>query len=265
MDSQKRMSTPEERELDAKKAELARLEEQFANLQLELRDLELCLSVFHLRYLRIVGARYLELDRLKKELLELKLIIDPNNKEILSMLKEILESLKQSEATFNEAQSALAKAEEEPAHVSEEAKKFYREACKLLHPDLEPDPEIRRKKEELMKELNRAYSMGDASAMQAILEEWQSSPEAVKGEGTAFELVRTIRKIHQTKRAIESIKKKIDELKASSLFQLYQKSLEAEKEGRDLLQEIAEEIDAEIEEVKKEVAYVRARAFGKSG
>jgi hypothetical protein len=46
-----------------------------------------------------------------------------------------------------------------------------------------------------MAEANRAYEEGDEERLRVILQEWEGSPESVKGDGPGAELVRVIRKI----------------------------------------------------------------------
>jgi hypothetical protein len=41
-----------------------------------------------------------------------------------------------------------------------------------------------------MAEANAAYEKGDETRLHAILQEWESSSEAVKGDGVVAELVR---------------------------------------------------------------------------
>ena len=51
---------------------------------------------------------------------------------------------------------------------------------------------------QLMTEANAAYERGDAETLRRILEEYESSPESVKGVGVAADLVRVIRQIKQS-------------------------------------------------------------------
>ena len=59
-----RTETPEERELAAKKADLATLENQLAQRELDLATLRVELNAFEQRYLRVVGVKFAEIDDL---------------------------------------------------------------------------------------------------------------------------------------------------------------------------------------------------------
>ena len=61
-----RTQTPEERELAAKKADLATLEIRLAQRELDLATLRVESRAFEQRYLRIVGVKFAEIDDLVK-------------------------------------------------------------------------------------------------------------------------------------------------------------------------------------------------------
>ena len=105
-----------------------------------------------------------------------------------------------------------------------------------------------------MAEANLAYEKGDAAKLRAILLEYEASPDAVKGEGAAADLVRVIRKIAQVKRRLVEIQKRIEELARTELFQLKQRVDAAREQGRDLLREMAENLKTQIADAKKRLA-----------
>jgi Skp family chaperone for outer membrane proteins len=65
-----RRQTPEEVELEKKKAELSALETELSQRELELATLQAELHAFERRYLRIVGVRYTELDDIAAQIAE---------------------------------------------------------------------------------------------------------------------------------------------------------------------------------------------------
>ena len=107
-----------------------------------------------------------------------------------------------------------------------------------------------------MAEANDAYAIGDETRLQAILHEWDTSPEAVKGDGVAAELLRAIRKIAQVEDRLRVIEAELAALKASDLYQLIAKVDEAVREGRDLLTEMAVRIDEQIATAKARLAEI---------
>ena len=65
-----RKKTPEERELEHKRVQLASLEAVLAQKELDLATIQAELRVFEVRYLRIVGRLFAELDEIKAQLAE---------------------------------------------------------------------------------------------------------------------------------------------------------------------------------------------------
>src|SRR5439155_16413031 len=88
-------------------------------------------------------------------------------------------------------------ASESKPNRSESLRNLYRQAAKLLHPDLTLDGEEKKKRHGLMGEINEAYARGDEERIHAILREWHASPDNVPGDGPGTDLVRVIRKIAQ--------------------------------------------------------------------
>ena len=97
-----------------------------------------------------------------------------------------------------------------------------------------------------MADANKAYEEGNEELLASMLDEWQNSPETVKGEGVAAELIRLIRRIAQAEERLKSIEKDIILLEVSELFELRSKVHEAELEDRDLLTEMAAQIEMQI-------------------
>jgi len=90
------------------------------------------------------------------------------------------------------------------------------------------------------------------------MDDWESSPDSVKGEGAGAELVRTIRKIAQIKNRLETIKKEMTALKQSELYHLMIKIEEEKKAGRDILAEMAREINKEIKIAEEKLDKLKA-------
>jgi len=104
-----------------------------------------------------------------------------------------------------------------------------------------------------MAELNEAYARKDITKMQNIVDRWQESPEAVSGEGTAAELVRTIRAIAQIKRRTSQIEAEMSEIMTSDIHVLMVKVHDGDLAGRDILVEMSASIDSEIQHARNEL------------
>ena len=101
-----------------------------------------------------------------------------------------------------------------------------------------------------MAELNEAYAKKDISKMREIFDQWQESPETVSGEGTAAELVRTIRAIAQIKRRIIEIEGEVLNIMESDMYVLMGKVHDADLTGRNILSEMSVSIDHEIQDAQ---------------
>jgi hypothetical protein len=235
---------PEDEELARKKAELSRLQGLLADRELFLTALRTEVSALEQAYIRTVGKRYAELDEIEAKIAEHVARMQPENVRARNSATQARSQAQESHAVFDE--SLATKPVNTKSSRSQTFKNFYRETAKRIHPDLATDDADRLKRERLMAAVNRAYEEGDEARLRAILEEYESSPESVKGEGPGAELVRVIRKIAQVEGRLVEIDKEIGKLEKSERFQLKAKVDAAAIEGRDLLQEMAKTLDAQI-------------------
>ena len=98
--------TPEDEELQRKSAELATLETELVQGELDLTTLHAELQNFDREYQQVIGTRYTELDRIEEQIAEYMAYLE-------------------SSTDFT---------------PSEDLKKLYREVAKRIHPDLTTDP-----------------------------------------------------------------------------------------------------------------------------
>ncbi|PZD74305.1 hypothetical protein C1752_01208 [Acaryochloris thomasi RCC1774] len=204
--------SPKEIELQRKQAELLELEVQLAQRELDLATFQADLHAFEHRYLKSVGIRHQELDRIEAQIAEYTAHLEASR----------------------------------DFRPSDRLKQLYREVAKQIHPDFATDPEERAKRAELMASANRAYEEGNEQRLQAILSNWELSPESVMGQGAEAELMRTMRKIAQSQRRLMQIEQKVNDLRQTDLRQLQLKAHKAQRMGRDLLREMAAKVDQQI-------------------
>ena len=255
-----RAQTPEEKELVKKLAELTVLEGDLAQRELDLATLQAELHAFERRYLRIVGIRYAELDEIEAQIAEALAGASPKS----SVAQE---RASQARSQANESAQA-SKIAQEPGRrdtftPSDALKKLYREVAKCIHPDLATDENDRVCRQRFMAKANQAYEDGDETRLREIQREWESSPEAVKGDGVGAELVRIIRKIAQIERRLQAIETIITQLRASDLYRLKAEVEKADAEGRNLLSEMASRLDQRIADGRRHLASRQHERFNR--
>ena len=243
-----RITSPEARELEKKKAELASLEARLAERELDLATLQAELHSFEGTYLRIVGSRLAELDEIQARIAEAEARNKPKDRQAQERASQARAQAQES-AQAVEAERGIGK--REPFTPSDDLKRLYREVAKCIHPDLATDESERKRRHELMTEANRAYEEGDVARLEAILRDWESSPESVKGEGPGAELVRVIRKIAQVEDRLNAIDAEIARLKKSDLYDLKNQVDQAREKGRDFLAEMAARVDQQVVEARR--------------
>jgi hypothetical protein len=235
---------PEEEELKKKQAELFELESKLADRELFLANLRAELSSFESKYLAVVGKRYAELDDIEAKIAEHLATANPQDRQAQDFATKARSQAESSKASVGHSLAVNSPDSVPPR--SQNLKNLFREVAKRIHPDLASDPEDRLKRQHLMAEANRAFQEGDEERLRKILHEYEDSPDAVKGDGAAADLIRTIRKIAQVNRRLFEIAKEVAQLEQSELFELRQKVERSTAEGRDLLQEMTQDLDARI-------------------
>jgi hypothetical protein len=246
----RRNRTPEEQELEKKKAELAALEAELIQRELDLATLRAELSDFESRYLRTVGVLYAELDDIEAQIAEAQARRKPADSDAQERAHDARARAQES----SETTMGVAAPSPKP---TEELKRLFREVAKRIHPDLATNDADRARRQKFMSEANLAYENGDETKLRTILQDWESSPDTVEGEGVGSELVRVIRKIAQIQRRIADIEVEFRRLKTTDLYQLKSKADEAEMQGRDLLKEMASQVQYKIASAKGRFAAAR--------
>jgi hypothetical protein len=239
-----RRLSPEEEELAKKREELALLQAELADRELFLTDLRAELSQFEALYLRQVGTLYAELDEWNAKIAE-RVAEQEGTEEARSAAAQARTQAEESKSAVQEA------AAKEGFKASAELKRLFREVAMRIHPDHATDEADRHKREQLMKEANAAYARGDAETLKRILEEYESSPESVKGVGVAADLERTIRQIRQVRSRLSQIEVEIANLIDSDIAKLRAKVEVARAEGRELLTEMAEDVRKRIDRARR--------------
>ncbi len=235
-------------DLAFKRLELAALENELAQRELDLQTTQAELGAFGRRYLRIVGARYAELDRLEAQIAAAIARRHPRNQAAQAHAEQ---TRTQAEESAQATGTATASRHPERFKPSDELKKLYREIAKKIHPDLVADPIERARRTEWMAEINRAYTEGDETRLRRLARQWHDLPHAPLDDAPDAELNRLAREIAQAHARLENIVNEIKILQQSDLGQLFAHVEQAERQGRDLLTEMAANVSALIERAQQ--------------
>jgi hypothetical protein len=238
---------PEEEELGLKRQELQALENQLVERELYLVSLRAELAAFERLYLKTVGVLYAELDEIEAQIAEVHLRHNPSDREAQAAARRARANAEETRTSATD----IALTESVRFSVPPSLKDLYREVARRIHPDLATDEADKARRQRFMAQANRAYEEGNEVRLRKILEEYESSPEAVQGEGIGQDLVRVIRKTAQAKRRLREIEEEVQKVLESELAELKSRTDEAIKNGRDLLEEMAESVRHQIRSARK--------------
>jgi hypothetical protein len=233
---------PEEKELARLEAEQAELKERVSAAELELETIKTETAQFQSRYYQAVGRLYVQLDELEAEIAKVELERAPND---LNLKAQADAARHKAQKSADEA--GFVRAEPKPTPVvSPELKQAYRQAVKLMHPDLAVTDQEHRRRTELMAAVNLAYERGDQRAIEKLIEEFGQDPEWIVGEDIGSRIVKAVRRNEQLRRRLDQIQQEMDALRKSEICQLKLNVEEAEAKGDDPLGQLAQQLMEEI-------------------
>mgnify|MGYP001274339616 CR=1 FL=1 len=249
MSSVVQILSPQAKELQARRRELAKLRKSLAEMELQLSTEKAELNLFEIRYQKVVGAKYAQMDIVKAQVLSLAAKLYPNSE----TFREEAESAREKAKEYSEKKVESTSPQKE-FNPPENLKKLFRKVAKKIHPDLSSSNEERKKRNDLMAKLNQAYDKLDEEGIRSILIEWEAEGYFDEGPMELGEqLVRVVRQLAQVRGRLYNISGELEELELSEMFQLKENIDSAEKEGRDLLQEIADDIEEKIYNAKAQI------------
>lgn len=237
---------PEEKELARLEAEQAELKEQLTTAELELETIKTETAQFQHRYYQTVGRLYAQLDEIDAQIANARMEQAPDD----AALKAYAEAAKQQAKRSAEEAGFIKAQPKPPTVISPGLKQAYRQAVKLMHPDLAITDHERQRRTKLMALVNLAYERGDQRAIEKLIEEFGEDPEAIVGEDIGSRIVKAIRRIAQLRRRRSEIQQEIEAQQKTEIFQLRQKIEKIEKKGEDPLGDLAAQLTQEISERK---------------
>ncbi len=238
-------------------AELDRLSRELAEKELELATLESKLAAFERRYARTVGVLYAELDQLEKDIAQELYRLHPDEK-----YQAGFERAKRKAQTSQDAIHDSLQPDQRKAFApSDELKNLFRKVAKAIHPDLAANERERAYRTSLMARANEAYRNEDMEALRRILDEWEHRDEkSFLAESQLTESERLAQKIQRIKARLAEIAARLRELKQSDLYLLMLKVEQADLAGRDLLGDMAKDLQYQIQSAQGLLDSLRQQA-----
>jgi hypothetical protein len=132
-----------------------------------------------------------------------------------------------------------------------ELKRMFRDAAKLMHPDVAAGPDARLHAEAFMKRLNHAYRAGDAEKILDLVRQWESSPFATAPAEPDAAAVRAVTGLQA---AVARAQQRLQEVRASELAELMEEHMAAAAEGRDRLGELRAGIEQALAAARARLA-----------
>lgn len=226
---------PEEIELNKKRKVLERLKDRLADREEEMTDLRAELERFEANYTMEVGRLYAELDEIEAQIAEEEVKLVPDDEEI----KKRAEELRQRAAESAAGAEADWESCSNKGRPTAEAKKAYHNLARIIHPDLALNQAEKERRHELMAKLNDAYSAGDQTRLNKLVEDFRDSPDLIKGDTVGDELVRAIRQIWQIKNRFRELREEKLKAELSENFILLEKVRAEMLEGRNMLKQMS--------------------------
>jgi hypothetical protein len=245
------------------RAELEVLGQELAEMELELATAQGELAGFGERYHALIAGRLAELDHLQAKLAQIRMRQapgDPAAAEAAQQARARAERSGQEHARHRQAH------ETPPAAFkpSGDLKKRFRQLAQKIHPDRAIDEQDRAWRTQLMSEANRAYRAGNMAALEEVFALWLDgrglegvtvSKPAIQPDAESLAA-----QVGAIRSRIAAIAAELDRLYGSRLYELFAAARVATRQGRDLLEEMAERLDGQIAGAQAALAACAAAA-----
>jgi hypothetical protein len=244
-------------ELAALYDELTERREEVAALELELFEARSDLAAFEAEVDRRLGALKDRVDQLERELKQARRQAARRAQwgERAERGEVPYDVLEQFEKTWRRSAPPAAKSKETKLDDDsrQAIKRLYRQLAKRFHPDLTVDPQEKKYREQIMAQVNEAYAEGNLSKLRQ-LEETPDRPEP-EVKRTREQIIADLRaEIRRLDGVVHQLRSAIDRLTRSHEVQLMLEATMAQRQGRDLIAEMARDLRQDIANMEAELA-----------
>jgi hypothetical protein len=241
-------------------------EAEMVNHEADLVDLRVELSAFRLEYDTRVGRKVAELEEIEAEIKRCQQRISQYRQWGPSGLPQTRTGTayipveEQYRRTWQQPEEPPSPPPVEPVDATTEAqiKKLYRQLCRRFHPDLTQDASERAWRTEMMTAINAAYAARSLVELQALAEKPDRSSTAENGADEQ-RLAALRDRLQQIQRRLWEIEQEIRELTNSPTMQMSLDVKFAQRQGRDLLAEMAADVEKDLARKRVELDFLRAQ------
>lgn len=245
--------TPEQEKLAFLRQEIEAAESELVEREAELLDLRAEYHAFQLRYEARLGRKLTELEKVERELARCRQRIDayrqwgPEGPSFVLPGQAYIPVDEQYRRTWQEPRLKKPPPPRRPVSEAIEAdiKKLYRQLCRRFHPDLAREEQERAWRTRVMAAVNAAYSERNLAELQALAAR-PDRPEAAEPQTDQQVLVALREKLRQIRRRLEEVNREIRELTHSEMVKLSLDARLAQRQGRDLLAELARQVGQDL-------------------
>ncbi|MFD5656428.1 hypothetical protein [Streptomyces hirsutus] len=253
----------------------ARLEQAVRAAERALIEFEIAVDTFRIEvenFSRLheqrLGPVYARLEELDARILEVRAARsgDPEDRRLaddarsrlqpIPGVEELLGGWMDGSGLFPEAAAMLTDQPVRPperVRPSEEARRLYRDLARKAHPDLAQEEAERHRREEFITRVNAAYARGSEAELKELTAEWAAGPKLKEQAPSAGEeLYARLEWLAQRKELLTLVAKELEEGAIGSMLRL------APDDPDRLLEEIAEQLRAEVTEREAELAALEA-------
>jgi predicted nucleic acid-binding Zn-ribbon protein len=250
-------------ELNAYRATLARRQETIAELELDLLNSRTELAEFNSELERRVGPLQKRLEAVQAELKAARQRASrqavwgaradsPDIPEDVTAQYQRLWGPDPAAAPYSAPPTA-----DEP--LQSQLKLLYRALAKRFHPDLSADPAEKPWREQMMGRINTAYHAQDLAALRQMAGEPSAAPAsaAPAAKSRAQVLAELQAEIERLDQLAARLERELDDLAKSPAVRLKLDAVFARRAGRDLVGELAAQLQADLSRAEKELAGLR--------
>jgi predicted nucleic acid-binding Zn-ribbon protein len=241
-------------------------EAELANREAELVDLRVELSAFRLEYDTRVGRKVTELEEIEAEIQRCQQRISqyrqwgPGGPPQTRTGAAYVPVEEQYRRTWQQPEESPSPPPAKPVDAATQAqiKKLYRQLCRRFHPDLTQDAAERARRTEIMTAVNAAYAARSLVELQALAEKPDRSPSVETG--TDEQRLAALRgRLQQIQRRLREAEQEIRELMNSPTMQMNLDIKFAQRQGRDLLAEMAADVEKDLARKRVELDFLVAQ------